>query len=137
MTEGSSDDIQEYLNIIDGKFPMKENSEDETSIELGVSIGGAMAGQTYLFDSGVRWATIMEETDEHWLLEHGFLEYEADSVEYVSKYDMTNMIRSGEMHLLEDTVAETDILEESLSPNDDEFNMYIEKIDRYLLINEV
>ena len=136
MTEGSSDDIQEYLNIIDGKFPMKENSENDSSIELGVSIGGAMSGQTYLFDSGTRWATIMEEIDEHWLLEHGFLEHNADSVEYVSKYDMTNMIRSGDMHLLEDTVAETDILEETLSLNNGEFNMFIEKIDRYLLINE-
>jgi len=136
MTKGSSDDIQEYLNIIDGKFPMKENSDDETSIELGVSIGGAMAGQTYMFDNGTRWATITEETDEHWFLEHGFLEYEADSAEYISKYAMTNMIRSGEMSLMEDNLTETDILEESLSQSGDEFNVYMEKVDRYLLVNE-
>lgn len=136
MTKGSSDDIKEYLNIIDGKFPLKENDGNETSIELGVSIGGAMAGQTYVFDNGARWATIMEEADEHWLLEHGFLEYEADSTEYISKYDMTNMIRSGEMSLMEDNLIETDILEESLSINDGEFNVYMEKVDRYLLVNE-
>ena len=135
MTVGSSDDIKEYLNIIDGKFPIKESSDGNTLVSLGVSVGGATPGQTYMFDSGSRWATIIEEGEDHWLIAHGFLEYEADSEEYISKYDMTNMIRSGEMNLMEESLAETDILEESLTL-DNEFNMYMDKVDRYLLINE-
>ena len=131
---GSSDDIKEYLNIIEGNFPINESKDDNTPIDLGISTAGASMGQLYLYDNGLRWAKLVEDEENHWLIEHGFLEYEADSAEYISKRDMTNMIRSNEM-ILSEEIKDIDILEESLTL-DDGFDDFMENIDRYLLINE-
>lgn len=131
---GSSDDIKEYLNIIEGNFPVKENNDENIPIDLGISTAGAVIGQLYLYDNGLRWVKLTEEEENHWLIEHGFLEYEADSTEYISKHDMTVMIRSGEMNLLEN-LSEEIILEESLTL-DDGFDDFIDSIERYLLVNE-
>jgi len=132
---GSSDDIQEYLNIIDGNFPVKESNNENTSIDLGISTAGAVVGQLYLYDNGLRWAKLVEDEENHWLIEHGFLEYEKDSTEYISKHDMTTMIRSGDMNLLE-TSTDNIILEESLTLDDVEFDNFMDKVERYLLVNE-
>lgn len=133
---GSSDDIKEYLNIIEGNFPVKENINEDKSIDLGLSTAGAVVGQLYLYDNGLRWAKLMEEDENHWIIEHGFLEYDADSVEYITKYDMTVMIRSGEMNLSENSIEET-LLEESLILDDDDgFDDFMDSVERYLLVNE-
>ena len=86
----------------------------------------------------MRWAKIICEDEEFWQIEHGFIEYNADSVDYISKKDMTDMIRSGEMILNEDDNAETtDLLEESFClDNLSDFNNFIEKVERYLFLNE-
>lgn len=133
---GSSDDIQEYLNIIEGNFPKNEQINENTSINLGVSTAGAVIGQSYLFENGLRWATLKEEDENHWLIEHGFLEYEADSEEYISKHNMSVMIRSGEMTLMENAYTEETILEESLTLEDDGFEDFMDGVERYLLVNE-
>jgi len=132
MSESASD-IQEYLNILQGNLP-KENITENQIIDLGISTAGAEVGQTYVFDNGIRWAKIINENDNHWQIEHGLLEHESDDVDYMSKYDMTKMIRSGEMILTE---VEEDLGElfESFEEVEDEFTIFMEKVDRYLLIN--
>jgi len=131
---GSSDDIKDYLNIIQGNFPIMEEKQSP-SISFGISTADADIGQLYLFENGLRWAKIINEVDNHWIIEHGFLEYEADSTEYISKMEMTSMIRLNEMVK---TIEEerVDILEETLNMHDTDYDDYMNKIERYLLINE-
>ena len=119
---GGGDDIKGYLNIIEGKFPVAQDDSSDSSIYLGVSIAGVEQGNVYIYDNGLRWAKILQEDDNFWSFEHGFLEYGADSVGYISKNDMTDMIRSGEM-LLEKKQKNTP-------------NIFLEKVERYLFINE-
>lgn len=134
---GGGDDIQGYLNIIEGKFPDNKESATDTSVDFGVATAGAVPGNMYIFDNGLRWTKILQEDEDYWQIEHGFLEYNADSVEYISKYDMTEMIRSGDMVLTENREEKSEILEESLSLDDGpEFDIFMEKVERYLFINE-
>jgi hypothetical protein len=133
---GGGDDIKGYLNIIEGKFPVAQDDSSDSSIYLGVSIAGVEQGNVYIYDNGLRWAKILQEDDNFWSFEHGFLEYGADSVGYISKNDMTDMIRSGEMLLEKKQKNTPNILEEMLSLNDTEFDIFLEKVERYLFINE-
>lgn len=131
----SAGDIQEYLNILQGNLS-KEIVTENQIIDLGISTAGVEVGQTYIFDNGVRWAKIINENDNHWQIEHGFLEHESDDVDYISKYDITKMIRSGEMILTEVEEDDFDELFESYDEEvEDEFTIFMEKVDRYLLIN--
>jgi len=132
---GSSDDIQKYLNIIEGNFPINESKNENLTIKLGMSTAGAEVGQLYIYDNGLRWTKLVEEADNHWGIEHGYLEYEADSTEYISKYDMTEMIRSGEMTLLEN-IQDEDVILEELITLDDGFDDFMNGVERYLLVNE-
>lgn len=133
---GSCDDIQEYLNIIKGNFPKQENNEENTSINLGISTAGAQCSQTYIHDNGLRWVKLLEDDENCWLIEHGFLEHDADATEYITKHDMATMIRSGEMNLIEESLLEVELLEESLTLEDNEFDEFMDKVERYLIINE-
>ena len=136
MTGGGTD-IQEYLNIIEGNFPAKNESGTSTPIDLGVATAGASIGQMYFYDNGLRWAKIISEEDNFWQIEHGFLEYNADSVDYISKYDMTDMIRSGDMILNENITEPTEILEESFILDDlSDLDIFMEKVEHYLFKNE-
>lgn len=131
----SAGDIQEYLNILQGNLSKEVVTENQI-IDLGISTAGADVGQTYVFDNGIRWAKIISEKDNHWQLEHGLLEHESDDVDYMSKYDMTKMIRSGEMLLTEFEENNLDELFENYDEEiEDEFTIFMEKVDRYLLIN--
>jgi len=131
----SAGDIQEYLNILQGNLSKEVVTENQI-IDLGISTAGAEVGQTYVFDNGVRWAKIINENDNHWQVEHGLLEHESDDVDYVSKHDMTKMIRSREMILTEVEEDDLDELFESFDEEfEDEFTIFMEKVDRYLLIN--
>ena len=131
----SAGDIQEYLNILQGNLS-KEGIIENQIIDLGISTAGAEIGQTYVFEEGIRWAKIISEKDDHWQIEHGLREHESDDVDYLSKYDMTKMIRSGEMILTEFEENDLDELFENFDEEfEDEFTIFIEKVDRYLLIN--
>lgn len=132
----SAGDIQEYNRILQGDLPNKEVIEEDQIINLGISTAGANVGQTYMFDNGIRWAKIISEKDDHWQIEHGLLEHESDDIDYISKYDITKMIRSGEMILTEAAEDDLDELFESYNEEfEDEFTMFMEKVDRYLLVN--
>lgn len=132
----SANDIQEYFNILQGNLPDKEAVTENQIINLGISTAGAEVGQIYVFDNGVRWAKIINKSDNHWQIEHGLLEHESDDIVYISKYDMTKMIRSGEMILTEGEENELDELFESFNEEvEDEFTIFMEKVDRYLLLN--
>ncbi len=132
----SAGDIQEYSKIIQGKLPNEEIIAENQIIDLGISTAGADVGQTYIFDNGIRWAKIISEKDDHWQIEHGLLEYESDDIDYISKYDITKMIRSGEMILTEVAEDDLDELFETYDEEiEDEFTIFMEKVDRYLLIN--
>lgn len=130
----SAADIQKYLDIIEGKDDDKPTSDPEIQIvNLGSATGGAFVGNTYIFENGVRWATIVDEESNYWIVEHGLLEYEADSRDYISKHDFTQMISCGEMELYECDEPD-DILTESLD-DDDGYCVFMERVNRYLLIN--
>lgn len=131
----SAGDIQEYLNILQGNLSKEVVAEDQI-IDLGISTAGAEVGQTYIFENGIRWAKIISEKDDHWQIEHGLIEHESDDIDYMSKYDMTKMIRSGEMILTEVEEDDLDELFENFDEEiEDEFTIFMEKVDRYLLIN--
>ena len=131
----SAGDIQEYLNILQGNLS-KESITENQIIDLGISTAGAEVGQTYIFEEGIRWAKIISEKEDHWQIEHGLREHESDDVDYLSKYDMTKMIRSGEMVLTEFEENDLDELFENFDEEfENEFTIFMEKVDRYLLIN--
>ena len=94
-----------------------------------------MFDNEYLFENGTRWAKIVDYDTENLKIEHGFREYEADSVGYITIYEMNRMISNGEMVLFEEIDDIDDILLETDSNNND-FMKFIEKVDRYLLVNE-
>lgn len=134
MTKESAADIIKYLDIVDGNLPSEKLVEGD-SVHLGILTEGADIGHSYTYDNGLRWAKITEEQGDHWLIECGLLEYETDNVEYMSKHDMASLIRKNVMILQED--QDNDILTESLSTkdNDNDFNKFIDRVDRYLLVN--
>lgn len=135
MTKESAADIIKYLNIIDGN-PSSERLTEGTDIHLGILTEGADVGLSYIFDNGLHWAKITEEHGDNWLIECGLLEYEADIIEYISKHDMASMIRQNEMILQENQEnQENDILSESINEGDEEFDKFINGVDRYLLVN--
>ena len=135
MTKESAADIVKYLDIVDGKLPtdpLKEGDE----IHLGINTQGAMIGDQYLFDNGIRWMKITEESNQHWLIEYGLIEHDAENKQYISKQDLSSMIHSGEL-ILHETDDQEDILTESLVSNDHEFEEFMDKVDRYLLVNHM
>ena len=127
----SAADIQKYLDILQGNLrqPKKQINEHKI-VDLGVATGGVEVGQTYTFDNGVRWANILNEENEHWLIEYGFIEHSADSQEYISKHDMAVMVGRGEMilHEKEDVLLEND-------EKNSGFEIFMERVNRYLLLN--
>ena len=134
----SAADIQQYLNIIQGDF-LKKNQEKDSinenhTINLGVATGGANVGSKYIFDNGLRWLKVLDESDQFWIVEHGFLEYDADSRELLSKHDLARMISRGEMVFEEIEELDGFLLE---TPNDEDgsFNIFMEKVDKFLLVN--
>jgi hypothetical protein len=128
----SAKDIQQYMNIIDGNFGDRP-LVTESSVDCGIHTAGAGIGDTYLFENGIRWARIIKEEGNYWLLECGLLEYDADDEIYLSKRDMTDMIVSGEMILEEIISSSEQILVEST--NDNGFEPFLEGVNRYLLKN--
>lgn len=131
----SAADITKYLTILQGELP-KENITESTDVDLGISTHGAKIGNLYIFENGIRWAKIIGDAGDNWAVEHGLIEHESDDVTYVSKQDMSKMIREGEMELYVDEANETDILEETLVSSNDLFEEYMNKVDRILLVNE-
>ncbi len=133
MTESAADIIK-YVDIVDGKVPTEQITEG-TDVDLGVSTRGADIGNAYSFDNGLCWVRIIGDEDSHWLVEHGLLEHSATDTAYISKNDMTDMIRVNEMvfTVMDDDV---DILEESLQTEDYYFEEFLTKVDRFLLVNE-
>lgn len=126
----SCKDIQGYLTIIEGNNVRNPNIIDEN---INQSINN-MLDKEYLFENGTRWAKIIDCDDENLKIEHGFREYEADSVGYITIYEMNRMISVGDMVLFEEVDSIDDILLESCDDND--FIEFIERVDRYLLVNE-
>ena len=136
---GSCDDIQQYLNIVDGNFDKKEVINESKTVDLGISTGGASVGQVFHFEEGIKWARIIEEEGDHWLIEHGIVEYPAEMTEYISKFDLKSMINDGMMVLQENSEEigdTTDALFESIDSDEENFDDYINRVDRYLLVNE-
>lgn len=132
MTESAADIIK-YSNIIAGNISKEEITEG-SEIDLGISTRGADVGNAYTFDGGLCWIRIISEEDDHWKVEHGLLEHAATDTTYISKNDMTDMLRSGEMVF--SIIDEVDILEESLQTEDFYLDEFLTKVDRFLLINE-
>jgi len=129
----SAADIQKYLNVIQGDFGKEEQLDENQIINLGVATGGASLGYRYSFENGVRWLQIIEESDQFWLVEHGYIEYEADTRELLSKHDLARMISRGEMVFEEIEDFDDDLLLECV--DDNEFDVFMEKVDKYLLVN--
>lgn len=129
----SSADIQQYLKVIQGNFGEKEQLDENHIINLGVATGGAELGDRYSFENGLRWLQIIEESDQFWLIEHGYVEYEADTRELLSKHDLARMISRGEMVFEKFEEFDDDLLLESF--NNDEFDIFMESVDKYLLVN--
>ena len=127
----SAADIVKYLDIID-ENTSAENLQEETEIHLGINTQGVDVGQRYFYDNGIRWIRILEDIDDAWLIEHGLIEHNAEDSMHISKQDISTMIKNGEMILEE--IKEEDILTESLF-NEDEFSEFMERVDRYLLVN--
>ncbi len=133
MTESAADIIK-YLDIVDGKLP-KEQIDEGIDVDLGVSTRGADVGNAYTFDNGLCWARIIGEEDSYWKIEHGLLEHTASDTAFISKNDMTDMLRSGEM-ISEILEEKQDILEETLKTEKSYFEEFLTNVDRYLLVNE-
>ncbi len=131
MTEESAADIVKYLDIIadEKEKPLQEGD----TVHLGVATQGVEIGNRYLFDNGIRWVSVLNETDSHWLVEHGLIEHDANDEQYVDKREMASMIHNGEMILCESNYE--DVLMESSEIDDGEFNDFMMGVDRYLLIN--
>ena len=133
MTKESAADIVKYLDIVEGTQPVPLKEGD--MVHLGIDTQGVEVGQRYLFDNGIRWIGILEETESQWIVEHGLIEHDADDNLHISKREIASMIHNGEMILHE--VEYEDILTESSTIDDGEFNDFMMKVDRYLLINHM
>lgn len=133
MTKESAADIIKYLDIIDDPLPAKLKEGD--SIHLGVAIQGVEVGQQYLFDNGIRWMTIISETDSSWFIEYGLIEHSAEDNQHILKREISSKIHSGELVLNETDYD--DILAESSTVDDGEYNNFMLCVDRYLLINHM
>ena len=125
----SCTDIQKYLEII---YETDDGSSSEPFLVEVSNVNCIGAGQRYSYANGTRWIEIISDEDDCWLVECGLLEHSAQKTEFYTKRDIDLMIQNGDIVLCEET--ETDELMESL--NDKEFDHFIEKVDRYLLINE-
>jgi len=132
MSESSAD-IVKYLNIIEGKNNQDINISNN-EIFLGIPTEGAEINKTYIFENGLRWLKIIDEQEDLWLVETGLIEYDNDSVEYISKHDLSTMIKNGTMILKEE--IKTNLTESKFSPSDNlEFDIFMESVNRYLLLN--
>ena len=129
----SSADIQKYSNIISGEFS-KESPKEDDIIDLVISTSGAQLNESYMFNNGTRWAKLIKDEGVSWLIECGFLEYDADVRELISKHNFAKLIKRNEMVLVEEIKEDNDELLESI--DDDVFDDFMDKVDRYLLVNE-
>ena len=128
----SSTDIQKYSNIISGEFS-KELPKEGDIIDLGISTSGARLNESYTFNNGTRWAKLIKDEETNWLVECGFLEHNADIRELISKHNFSKLIKRGEMTLVEEVKDNDELLE---SIDDGVFGEFMDKVDRYLLVNE-
>lgn len=133
MTKESAADIVKYLDIIEEKQPIPLQEGD--TVHLGIATQGVEIGNRYLFDNGIRWVSIIEETESHWRIEYGLIEHDADNDQYISKREMSSMVSNGEMVLYE--IDHSDTLLEFIDEDDDKFNSFMMNVDRYLLINHM
>ena len=131
----SATDIAKYLGIVQGDLP-KDQMPKVTEVDLGLSTAGASIGDQYIFENGLRWAEIISEDNDCWVIKHGLVEYEANDLTYLPKHEMTQLIRNGEMVLREYEEID-DILEESLEDDSNAlFEDFLYRANRYLLVNE-
>ena len=124
----SCKDIEKYLLIL------KNEKLQESSLNENVTSINEMIGNIYTIDDGIRWIKIIDEKDNNWLIEHGFIEHEADGIEYLSKSNLSHMIIHDELKLLEVKELEYDVIVES--NNNQEFENFMDRVERYILINE-
>lgn len=122
-------DIVHYIDAVEGRIdvPMNESG----SVHLGINTAGADVDNMYSLDDGVRWLRIVEDHDSHWMIEHGWVECDPDTEEFIHKQDLTEMIQDGLVRPLEKTSTQM------VSESQDQtlFETWLDKVDRYLLTN--
>lgn len=136
MANESASDIRRYLKIVgsDAEPVLTEASQPvQSSIDLGVSTRGVSVGQTYTYDNGLKWLKVISEDEQVWCCEVGLLEYQSHDVIAVSKVDLSQMVRTGEVVLHEATKASVEVLSESSTNK--LFESWKERVDRYMLVN--
>lgn len=124
----SCKDIGKYLSILQNEVLQETSSNDD------LIIINEMIGNMYTVDDGIRWIKIIDEKDDTWLIEHGYIEHEADGIEYLSKSNLSHMIITDELKLLEIKELEYNFIVESI--DDNKFEKFMDKVERYILINE-
>lgn len=124
-------DIVRYIDAVEGRYDPTSTEPQDGSIHLGINEGGASVDSVYTLDDGVRWLRIMEDHESHWMIEHGWIECEADEQEFIQKQDLTEMIQDGLVRPMDRSPNE--MISESKSTA--LFETWLDKVDRYLLTN--
>lgn len=130
MTTPDATEIERYLSILEGNVKEDIEKSNESVIDLGISLCGAKVGKRYLYEYGTRWLKIIEDKNDHWGVVHGFVGHDPDDKTYIEKSRISDMIQ--EMYLEPIDEEEKTLVE---SQNNNQLDEYIEKVDRYLLLN--
>lgn len=124
-------DIIRYIDAIEGRIENPHTNSD--TVHLGIATGGAEPQDVFSLDDGVRWLKIVEDYGSHWQIEHGWVDCDPDTCEFIEKHDLTEMIQDGMLRPQEKT--STEIVNESQNRSQSLYESWLDRVDRYLLTN--
>lgn len=124
-------DIIRYIDAVEGRIDIPHYSGD--SVHLGIATGGVETDDIFSLDDGVRWLRIVEDHGHHWQIEHGWVDCDPDTSEFIEKHDLTEMIQDGILRPREKN--STQIVTESQEQSQSLYESWLNRVDRYLLTN--
>ena len=123
-------EAKEIINYMHAVNQMTESSEPQDNV-LGRNGLGLDESHVFSLDHGTRWLQIVESDQYHFMIEHGYIDCEADQQEWIEKIHLAELVRDGTITIVNQ--RDNQKLQESHTHND--FDGWIDRVDRYLLVN--
>lgn len=122
-------DIAKYIRILNGEIDNRTQMQEAAVVDLGTSLRGVEPGNVYAFDGGTKWLEIIADAGDCWEINQGATGYISENYSFIKKSTISQLIKE---FYLEPCNAKQ-LMEVNNSAA--EFNQYLEKVDRYLMLN--
>jgi len=125
-------EIERYLRIIDGSSERTVRVTESDHVNTTIYFGNVKIDDILLYEDGTRWIKIVEDQDFDWVVDHGYIGNPSEGRIIVEKAEVSSMIRDNILYK-DNSKTVSPLLESDTAVT--KFDIFLEKIDRYLLRN--